>query len=57
MKNPQSNITAIVKTDEEIWRAIRGLDPDQRCNISDVACVIAIIVACIVWYVLIFAAS
>jgi hypothetical protein len=44
-------------TDEEMWRAIRNLDPDQRRNASDVACVIAIVVACVVWYWLIFAAS
>jgi hypothetical protein len=40
-----------------IWRAIRDLYPDQRRNASDVACVIAIVVACVVWYWLIFAAS
>ena len=57
MENPQLNMTAIEKTDEEIWRAIRDLDPDQRRSASDVACVIAIVVACVVWYWLIFAAS
>jgi hypothetical protein len=56
VENPQPDIAAIGKTDEEIWRAIRDLDPDQRRNISDMACVIAIAVACIVWYFLIFAA-
>jgi hypothetical protein len=34
-------MTAIEKTDEEIWRAIRDLDPDQRRRTSGVACVIA----------------
>ena len=57
VENPQPNMTAIEKTDEEIWRAIRDLDPDQRRRTSDVACVIAIAVACVVWYCLIFAAS
>jgi len=57
VENPQPGMTATEKTDEEIWRAIRDLDPDQRRNASDVACVIAIIVACVVWYYLIFAAS
>ena len=57
MENPQPNMTATEKTDEEIWRAIRDLDPDQRRNASDVACVIAIAVACVVWCCLIFAAS
>jgi hypothetical protein len=57
VENPQLNRTAIENTDEEIWRAIRDLDPDQRRNASDVACVIAIVVACVVWYWLIFAAS
>jgi len=50
-------MSAIEMTDEEMWRAIRDLDPDQRRNASDVACVIAIVVACIVWYWLIFVAS
>jgi hypothetical protein len=49
-------MSAIEITDEEIWRAIRDLDPDQQRNTSDMACVIAIAVACIVWYWLIFAA-
>ena len=49
MENPQPNMTAIEKTDEEIWRAIRDLDPHQRRNTSDLACVIAIAVACVVW--------
>ncbi len=57
MENPQLNMTAIEMTDEEIWRAIRDLDPDQRRNASEVACVVAIVVACVVWYWLIFAAS
>ena len=57
MENPQLNMTAIEMTAEEIWRAIRDLDPDQRRNASEVACVVAIVVACVVWYWLIFAAS
>ena len=57
MENPQPNMTAIEKTDEEIWRAIRDLDPDQRRYTSDLAFVIAIEVACAVWYYLIFAVS
>ena len=57
MENPQSDMSAIEMTDEEIWRAIRDLDPDQRRNTSDLAGVIAIAVACVVWYYLIFAAS
>jgi hypothetical protein len=57
VENPQPDMSAIEMTDEEIWRTIRDLDPDQRRNTSDVACVIAIVVACIVWYWLIFAAS
>ena len=57
MENPKPNMTVIEKTDEEIWRAIRDLDPDQRRNTSDLVCVIAIAVACVVWYYLIFAAS
>ena len=50
MENPQPNMTAIEKTDEEIWRAIRDLDPDQRrkyqrrsvrdCNSSCLRCVV-----------------
>ena len=44
-------------TDEEMWRAIRDLDPDQRRSATDVVCLIAIVVACAVWYWLIFAAS
>jgi hypothetical protein len=47
----------IEMADEEIWRAIRDLDPDQQRNVTDVACLIAIVVACVVWYWLIFAAS
>jgi hypothetical protein len=50
-------MSAIEMTDEEIWRAIRDLDPDQRRNASEVGGVIAIVVACVVWYWLIFAAS
>ena len=57
MENPQPDMSAIEMTDEEIWRAIRDLDPDQRRNASDVACVIVIVAACVVWYWLIFAAS
>jgi hypothetical protein len=56
VENPQPDMSAIEITDEEIWRAIRDLDPDQQRNTSDMACVIAIAVACIVWYWLIFAA-
>jgi len=49
VENPQPNMTAIEKTDEEIWWAIRDLDPDQRRRTSHVACVIAIAVAgCVV---------
>jgi len=40
VENPKPNMTVIEKTDEEIWRAIRDLDPDQRRNTSDLACVI-----------------
>jgi hypothetical protein len=57
VENPQPDISAIEMTDEEIWLAIRDLDPDQRRSASDAACVIAIVVACIVWYWLIFVAS
>jgi hypothetical protein len=57
VENPQPDISSIEMTDEEIWRAIRDLDPDQRRNDTDVACVIAIVVAFVVWYWLIFAAS
>ena len=57
MGYPQPDRTVIGKTDEEIWRAIRDLDPDQPRNTRDLACVIAIVVACVVWYYLIFAAS
>jgi hypothetical protein len=57
VENPQSDMSAIEMTDEEIWRAIRDLDPDQQRNVTDVACLIAIVVACVVWYWLIFAAS
>jgi hypothetical protein len=57
VENPQPDISAIERTDEEIWRAIRDLDPDQRRNASEVVCVIAIVIACVVWYWLIFAAS
>jgi len=57
VENPQPDMSAIEMTDEEIWRAIRDLDPDQRRNASEVACVFAIAVACVVWYWLIFAAS
>ena len=57
MENPQHDMSAIEMTDEEIWRAIRDLDPDQRRNASEVGGVIAIVVACVVWYWLIFAAS
>ena len=34
MENPQPNRTTIEKMDEEIWQAIRDLDPDQRRTIS-----------------------
>jgi hypothetical protein len=57
VENPQPDMSAIEMTDEEIWRAIRDLDPDQQRNTCEVACVIAIAIACIVWYGLIFAAS
>jgi len=57
VENPQPDMSAIEMTDKEIWRAIRDLDPDQRRNASEVACVFAIVVACVVWYWLIFAAS
>ena len=57
MENPQPDISAIEITDEEIWRAIRDLDPDQRRSAGDAACVIAIVVACVVWYWPIFVAS
>jgi hypothetical protein len=55
--NPQPDMSAMEMTDEEIWRAIRHLDPDQRRSASYLASVIAIVVACVVWYWLIFAAS
>lgn len=48
VENQQPDMSAIEMTDEEIWRVMRGLDPDQRRSASDVACVIAIVVACIV---------
>ena len=48
MENPQPDIPAIEMTDQEIWRAIRDLDPDQRRSAGDVECV--------VWYWLIFVA-
>jgi len=57
MENPQPIRTATEKTDEEIWQVIRDLDPDQRRYTSDLACVIAMAVACAVWYYLIFIAS
>ena len=47
----------IEMADEEIWRAIRDLGPDQQRNVTDVAWLIAIVVACVVWYWLIFATS
>ena len=56
MDNPQPDLSAMEKTDEEICRAIRYLDPDQPRKASDVAFVIAITVACDVWICLIFAA-
>jgi hypothetical protein len=57
VENSKPNTSATEKTDEEIWRAIRDLDPDQQRNARNVACVIAIVVACVVWYWLIFVAS
>jgi hypothetical protein len=57
VENRQPDMSDIEMADEEIWRAIRDLDPDQQRNVTDVACVIAIVVACVVWYWLIFAAS
>jgi hypothetical protein len=56
VENPQPDMSAIEMTDEEIWRAIRDLDPDQRHHTNDAACVIAIAVACDVWISLIFVA-
>jgi len=47
VENPQPDMLAIEMTDEEIWRTIRDLDPDQRRNTSALACVIAIAV-CVV---------
>ena len=43
--------------DGEIWQAIRDLDPDQASYPGDIVCVIVVVVACVVWYCLIFAAS
>jgi hypothetical protein len=57
VENPQPDMSAIEMTDEEIWRAISDLDPDQRRSARNVACLIAIVVACVVWYWLIFAGS
>jgi hypothetical protein len=57
VENPQPDMSAIEKTDEEIWRAIRHLDPDQQPNTGDIACLIAISVACVVWCGLIVAAA
>jgi hypothetical protein len=57
MENRQPDMSDIDLADAEIWRAIRDLDPDQRRNVTDVACLIAIVVACVVWYWLIFATS
>ena len=57
MENPQPDMSVIEMTDEQIWLAIRDLDPDQRPNARDLACVIAIVIACVVWFWLIFAAS
>ena len=56
MENPQPSMTVIEKTDDEIWRAIRDLDPDQPSYTRDMVSVIVIVVACVVWYCLIFAA-
>jgi hypothetical protein len=56
VETPQPDMTAIEMKDDEIWQAIRDLDPDQRPNTSDVACVIAIAVACDVWISLLLAA-
>jgi hypothetical protein len=50
-------MTSLEKTDEEIWQAIRDLDPDQPSYSTDTVCVILIVVASVVWYCLIFAAS
>jgi len=55
MEDPQPDMSSIEMTHEQIWHAIRDLDPDQRRNTSDVACVIGIAVACDVWICLIFA--
>jgi hypothetical protein len=56
VENPQPDMSAIEMTDEEIWRAIHDLDPDQRRNTNGVVWVTAIAVACDVWIGLIFAA-
>jgi len=57
VENPQPDMSDIEMADEEIWRAIRDLDPDQQRSVTDVACLIAIVAACVVWYWLIFATS
>lgn len=54
MENQRRDIPAVGKTDEEIWRAIRDLDPDQRRQPSNTVGIVVIAVACIVWYYLIF---
>jgi hypothetical protein len=56
VENPQSDMSAIEMTDEEIWRAIRDLDPDQRRNTNGVVYVTAIAAACSVGISLFFAA-
>jgi len=53
VEHPQPSMTVLEKTDEEIWQAIRDLDPDQPSYTRDMVCVIAIAVACVVWYYLI----
>jgi len=50
VENPQPGMTVLEKTDEEIWRAIRDLDPDQPsytkghglrdCNSGCLRCVV-----------------
>jgi hypothetical protein len=53
--HPQPDLSTLEKTDEEIRRAIRYLDPDPPRNASDAKRLLAIAVACDVWICLIFA--
>ena len=58
MENSEPNKAIEDTPDEEVWRAIRRLDPEQIKDTSNIACMITLlallVVGAVVWFLLHF---